>query len=178
MDTEHRFVVDLMTKKPVLVGPDTPAWSADCLARRRNVHYLLVTDGYRLVGVVCGCDLEQAEAGVQVAACMRSQPVTIDDQETADAAVSTMRSRGVGCLPVLDWSGALRGVVTRHDLRLADVTGTAEFEICASCGSTHGLPPVPDPADGIPVFCRRCAEHATAPRSFVDEPYFTLGGGD
>jgi len=176
MDREPEFVVDVMTEHPVVVGPDMPAWSADCLARTRNVHYLLVVDAYRLVGVVCGCDLEHAGADASVGSCMCDHPVTVDDQATAEAAAARMRSRRVGCLPVVDWSGALRGVVTRHDLRASGALPDRAVR-CESCGSTHGLP-FTDATQDTPVFCTRCAEDAAQPRNTIDEAYITLGGGD
>ena len=57
MNTEVKYVVDIMTSNPVVVGPETITWTAECLAQRRCVHDLLVVRGYRLVGVVCRCDL-------------------------------------------------------------------------------------------------------------------------
>ncbi|HVU00694.1 MAG TPA: CBS domain-containing protein [Polyangiaceae bacterium] len=181
MDSQPEFVVDVMTRNPVVVGPDMTAWSADCLARKRNVHYLLVVDGYRLVGVVCGCDLTRAKADSHLDSCMRTEPVTVDDQETAAGAATKMLERHVGCLPVLDWSGSLRGVVTRHDLRAAGVLSRLSFRTCSSCGSTHGLPPETN-AEGPPeegaIFCVRCQDRGNSPKSDIDESYITLGGGD
>jgi CBS domain-containing protein len=174
MTSAKQFVVDIMTHDPVVVGPETPAWSADYLAGKRSVHHLLVIDGYRLVGVVCCCDLRRAGASVEVGSCMHRHPETIEDQETGDAAAERMSPRGVGCLPVIDWSGALRGVVTRHDLRDAGLLPANDVRRCASCGSTHGL----GTRDGAAVsFCFQCGEQAREPRSVIDEAYFTLGGG-
>jgi len=178
MSTQSHYVVDVMTDNPVVVGPDASAWSADCLARKRNVHHLLVVDGYRLVGVVCGCDLRRAAVDAPVAECMCPAPVTIDDQETAEAAASRMRASGVGCLPVLDWSGTLRGVVTRRDLLASGALPGAAFRECAACGSMHGLvSPDGSGDEGTATFCLRCIEQARKPRSLVDDSYFTLGGG-
>jgi CBS domain-containing protein len=175
MTSAKRYVIDIMTHHPVVVGPGVAAWSADHLAEERGVHHLLVIDGYRLVGVVCGCDLHRAGVSVEVGACMHRHPATIDDQETADAAAHRMIALGVGCLPVVDWSETLRGVVTRHDLRGAGLLPANDVRRCASCGSTHGL----DASGEVtPVsFCFQCSEQARQPQSVADETYFTLGGG-
>lgn len=182
MNSETQYVVDIMSTSPVVVGPETVAWSADLLAQRRGVHHLLVIDQYRLVGVVCVCDLHRAGALMHVGDCMHRYPTTIDDQQTVDAAAEQMEADGVGCLPVLDWSGALRGVVTRHDLRAMGLLSDSHANTCASCGSTHGLDSRSrggDEDDGEPVsFCFQCREQGQEPRTTIDEAYFTLGGGD
>ena len=176
MTSESQYVVDVMTENPVVVGPTMSVGAAEQLARARGVHYLLVIDAYSLLGVVCGCDLYDADAGMSVAQCMRTRPITIDDQQTADAAREAMRARRVGCLPVLDWCGTLRGVVTRHDLRNAGVLSREQIARCCTCGSTHGLLQRDDVGDVR--FCARCLADARRPRSSIDEAYVTLGGGD
>jgi signal-transduction protein with cAMP-binding, CBS, and nucleotidyltransferase domain len=175
MNSETQYVVDIMTPSPVVVGPEMVAWSADHLAQQRGVHHLLVIDQYRLVGVVCGCDLHRAGTSVHVGDCMQRHPMTIDDQQTVDAAAERMEADGVGCLPVLDWSGALRGVVTRHDLRAVGVL-SGRHATCASCGSTHGLDS--HSRDEPVSFCFQCREQGQKPRTAIDAAYFTLGGGD
>src|SRR5258708_7796109 len=134
MIQEQKYVVDIMTAGPVLIGPESNAGSAEHLAAVRGVHHLLVMDGYRLVGVVCPCDLYTASAGASVSEYMHRKPFTIDDQETAEKAWDFMLSRGVGCLPVTDWTGSLRGVVTRRDLRRAGIVSAESMLRCAACG--------------------------------------------
>ncbi len=167
------YVMDIMSRAPVVVGPQTLASAAADHAARHGVHYLLVIDGYRLRGVVCGCDLLGAPPRQPVADCMHA-PVTIDDQASSEECVDLMNRRAVGCLPVVDWAGALSGVVTRHDLRKAGLLRHAGLR-CASCDSSHGL--APGAAEAQVVFCRRCLEQSCPP-SAEDEAYFTLGGGD
>lgn len=168
------YVMDIMSRAPVVVGPQTVASAAADHAARHGVHYLLVIDGYRLRGVVCGCDLLGALPKQPVADCMHS-PITIDDQASGEECVDLMKRRDVGCLPVVDWSGALSGVVTRHDLRKAGLLHHAGPR-CASCDSSHGLGPGAGEEAQV-VFCRRCLEQA-CPASAENEAYFTLGGGD
>lgn len=172
---ESKFVVDIMTAGPVLIGPETNAASAEHLSSIRGVHHLLVVDGYKLVGVVCPCDLYTASAWARVSDFMHSRPFTIDDQETATEAWKIMRESGVGCLPVVDWTGALRGVVTRRDLTKAGVVSVSSLQHCTACGSTHGLRGRTE--DGV-LFCVRCLDQCRQPRSDLEEEFFTLGGGD
>jgi Mg/Co/Ni transporter MgtE len=176
MTNDSKYVVDIMTPNPVIVSPETTSWLAECLAHKRCVHDLLVVDGYRLAGVVCRCDLLRAGAEERVRDFMRQAPVTIDDQQTADAAKDILEHQEIGCLPVVDWSGCLKGVVTRRDLVNAGVLDEQRVNTCSACGSTHGLPEGANPADT--VFCARCVEQGRQPRSQTDEAYFEIGGGD
>jgi len=169
---QSNFVVDLMSRAPVVVGPQTTASAAADHAARHSVHYLLVIDGYRLRGVICACDLQLASPEAPVSACMHAPPITIDDQSSCAECEELMNERAVGCLPVVDWSGALTGVVTRHDLRKAGLWHEQGAR-CASCDSSHGL----NDSDSQVVFCRRCLEQA-CPATAEDDGYFMLGGGD
>ena len=167
------YVMDLMSRAPVVVGPQTLTSAAAEHAARHGVHYLLVIEGYRLRGVVCVCDLQQALPERPVMHCMHS-PVTIEDQASGEQCVELMKERDVGCLPVVDWSGALSGVVTRHDLRKA---GLLHYPAprCVACDSSHGIGS--DMSDSQAVFCRRCLEQVCS-RSLEEDQYFELGGGD
>jgi CBS-domain-containing membrane protein len=176
MISQSKYVVDVMTPNPVLVGPETAVWIAECLAQRKGVHELLVVNGYHLTGVVCRCDLSRADADSAVRDCMRGPPITIDDQDTAIAAEQLMERSAVGCLPVVDWAGCLRGIVTRHDLVAAGVLSASQVRGCASCGSSHGLFALPCDPDA--EFCVRCLEQSRQPRNEVEQEYFTIGGGD
>ena len=175
MNGDQKYVVDIMTANPVVVGPETITWSAEYLAQRRSVHDLLVVKQYRLVGVVCRCDLHVAGSSARVQDCMRPNPITIDDQQTADTAERLMDRCAIGCLPVVDWSGCLKGVLTLRDLLNAGLLREG-LRTCASCGAAHGLPS--RTADEEVVFCARCIEQGRQPRTVLDETYFTTGGGD
>lgn len=171
MDPDQ-FVVDFMTPNPVVVGPELVVADAMKLAEANDVHDLLVVDAYRLVGVTCRCDLSSADAASKVCDCMRA-PVTVDDQATVGSALEVMEHRHVGCLPVVDWTGNLKGILTRHDLRHA---GYCDGDrTCASCGSTHGL--VSEEDEGA-TFCLSCMQQGRRSSSGHRDYYFTLGGGD
>lgn len=150
-----KYVIDIASRNPVVIGPETAAWAAEHLAEQRGVHYLLVVDSYALQGVVCLCDLSLASASAPVSTCMHRWPTTVDDQATATEAAELMSHCQIGCLPVVDWSGGLRGVVTRHDLRTAGVLNGDEVATCSSCGSTHGLLEL-DEGESLQL-CFRCS---------------------
>lgn len=170
-----KCVVDLMSRAPVVVGPQTLVAAAVDHAARHGVHYLLVIDGYRLKGVVCLCDLQRTNPARVVGDCMHAPPVTVDDQATGEQCADLMEQRAVGCLPVVDWAGALEGVVTRHDLREAGLSRAAGPR-CASCDSSHGLST--SDIDSDVTFCQRCLDQGCSATSEDGDAYFMLGGGD
>jgi signal-transduction protein with cAMP-binding, CBS, and nucleotidyltransferase domain len=94
---------------------------------------------------------------------MRSPAVTELADSSVDEAARTLKDCGIGCLPVLDRSGALIGIVTRRDLRsagaLPDIPG---IDRCASCGTGHHLraPRCPDDR----VLCFQCDGELTHQR--------------
>ena len=169
--TENRYVIDLMTRNPTVVGPDMQAWRAFRVAEDAGVHDLLVLDAYRLIGIVCLCDLSSACASSTVSELMR-RPITIGDQATDLEAMDAMDASNVGCLPVVDWSGMLLGVLTRRDLRESGLDGRRPS--CATCGSTHGLELEGDDV----VFCKHCLEPGCLPAELPRALFYTLGGGD
>jgi CBS domain-containing protein len=168
-----RYVVNLMTPDPVVVGVETPVWQAALLAAERNVHHLLVVDQYHLVGVICCCDLLRAGVDDEVGWHHHSPAVTVEDQETATAAYDAMQTNHVGCLPVVDWCGTLHGVLTRGDLRNAGLIACESDRHCATCGSTHGLP---EGVPGASLFCMVCLGQGAMGRNIMDEIYLANGG--
>jgi CBS domain-containing protein len=169
-----RYVQDVMSTNPVMVGATHETSSALREAERRGVHHVVVMDGCTPVGVVSVQDLNRARPEDRVASLIQSSLVTIDDQLSLDEAVAVMDWARVDCVPVVDWSGLLRGVVTRGDAERARARGTQAPRHCAACGSRHGLISEPD----APVaFCAACLDQARPPTSpIVEETYFTLGG--
>ena len=166
-----------MTPNPVVIGAAQSAWAAECLAEERDVHHLIVMDHYDLVGEVCRCDLRAARAGEPVTRCMHSPPVTVEDQQTAEDALGIMAERHVGCLPVVDWMGALHGIVTLRDLRRAGIVSQELAHACAACGATHDLVPVRE--DEQVMFCRHCVEQCRTPVGATSDVYYYVdGGGD
>ena len=169
-----RRVEEVMTARPVVVS----AWESVAVGRRvareAGVHHLVLDDVATIVGVVCLCDLAEADETSLLAGQMQSPFAFITPASSIQDAAETMLDRGVGCLPVLDELDELVGVVTRRDLRGAGaLPGSRGIDACAACGATHSLRPRAE--SGEVVFCVECSERA---RPHADYTLATLGGSD
>ena len=146
---------DSMSTGIVCVVPSVKIADAREVARRRNVRHLLVTSKRDLVGIACLCDLAPAVEAQTIASCMASPVVTISPDATLDFGAEVMRSRRVGCLPVVS-GGDLLGIVTRGDLRRR---GFSDEELgirrCVVCGWGHNVvASLGTPDVGFCLFCR------------------------
>jgi acetoin utilization protein AcuB len=111
---------DIMTRSVDSVNPDLPAEAAFQRMRTKRYHHLVVIDRRGVLGVISDRDLGGARgAALRVG-------WTVGDLMTPDACVGSpemqvrraanlMRSRAIGCLPVID-HGKLVGIVTATDL--------------------------------------------------------------
>jgi len=159
---------DSMSTGIVSVVPDVSVARAREVARKRNVRHLLVTSNHDLVGVACLCDFAPAADATPVAKHMASPVVTISPDATLEFAAEVMRTRRVGCLPVVN--GELLGIITRGDLRRL---GFADHELgalrCVVCGWWHNVvASFGTPEVGLCLFCR---ERAVPPDEDIE-----LGG--
>lgn len=136
-------VGDLMTPEPTTVSPDTPvgeAWRT--MTERRFRHMPVVSDG-GLVGIVSQRDL-------LVAARASDRRIDLDDDrpvsELMNRAVDTVRSECCAaeaarhmlrtkrsCLPVVDETGALVGILTEADFMRLSTRGVPP----CSCGGVN-----------------------------------------
>jgi predicted transcriptional regulator len=123
----------------VSVPPDLDCREANELARQKGIHHLIVSDGARLDGVVCGCDLRAAAAGERVRDRMARDVYAIRSRASLGEAIAAMSDLAISCLPVFD-RGLLVGILTRGDLRRAgapdELIGTRR---CSTCGSHNGV---------------------------------------
>jgi len=137
---------------------------------RRDVHHLVVMEGARLRGVVCGCDLERGAASDQVVRVMSSPAIVVLESTDPARAATLLAEAGVGCLPVVS-SGRVVGILTRSDLVRAGALAPFEPSRCSSCGSCHHLRADPEG----PVLCTRCRDEA---RAHLPEEASEIGAGD
>jgi CBS domain-containing protein len=120
-------VGDVMTRYPAWIGTDASAQAAARRMAERGVGALAVCDRHgQPVGVLTDRDmvvrlLAHADEphSVSVAECLEGEVATVDDGDSLDAAVGTMRDHGVRRLPVLR-DGHLVGIITQTDLALHD----------------------------------------------------------
>jgi acetoin utilization protein AcuB len=164
-------VAEWMRRPVVTVAPRTGIGEAGRIAAENGVRHLVVLAGERLVGVLCTCDLRDADPCDEVSSRMSRRVHTVGPLTTIEEAAAQMHRSGIGCLPVM--SGAcLVGMLTGTDLRRAGVSD-AKFtgRRCAACGSGRHVRP--DPRVGNVAFCCDCRERATS--DFADEE---TGTGD
>lgn len=128
------FISDCMTRHPILAPPTLPAAEAQKILTENHIRHLPVVDGSRrLVGLVTRQQLlvradaignlsmwEVARylADLQVSQIMvrAREVVTIRRENIIEDASQVMVERKIGCLPVLDDTGAVVGIVTESDL--------------------------------------------------------------
>ncbi len=134
-------VGDLMTPQPTTVPPDTPVGEAwRMMTERRFRHMPVVQDGGRLVGIVAQRDL-------LVAARVSERQIDLDDDRpvselmkrevdtvrpeccAAEAARHMLRTKR-SCLPVVDETGTLIGILTEADYMRLSTRGAPP----CSCG--------------------------------------------
>jgi acetoin utilization protein AcuB len=112
---------DFMSTEVELVDQDESVEDARTRMRQSGIRHLVVTRGREILGVVSDRDLASAREGDLRAPCPVSDLMTADvvtalPTTTVRQAANLMRGRGIGCLPVVDDRGALRGIVTTSDL--------------------------------------------------------------
>ena len=163
-------VVEAMSHGAVSVPSDTPVENADRIATQQQVHYVLIVEGQDcLVGVLCTCELLDAEPGRSVSHYMSVPVVTVGPAASLKEAAARMRDKDVGCLPVVVGHRVL-GAVTRRDLQRAGFLVVAR-QRCSACGSTKRVRPDRN-MEGI-AFCRLCLTQGRRPECDED-----LGTGD
>jgi CBS domain-containing protein len=139
------LVRDLMNSNPVCVEPGAPVLRALDLMVEEGVRHLPVVDARRsLVGVITLDDLAAAlpvavslhrgledrdrldVSAIKVAEVMTYAPDTVLAGASAGEAAHHMAVKGIGCLPVVDEKGELRGLLSETDLLQAFATVMAE----------------------------------------------------
>jgi len=112
-------IADVMTTPVTTVPPMLSATKALQLMKRLGIHHLVVMDGGRIVGIVSERDGVAVGALLladsSVSDVMSTNVTSIAPTASIGEAASRMRSRGVGCLPVVA-GRRLVGIVTRSDL--------------------------------------------------------------
>ena len=125
------LVRDVMSPRPVTIGPDTPCDVARRLMEDHRIRHLPVVAGSRLVGMVSDRDVRLAVRAPAMPAgrMMTPDPVTVTPCTRVEHAARLMLDRRFGSLPVTDGE-SLVGIVTYTDLLRAFVqvidTATSE----------------------------------------------------
>ena len=123
----YRTVGRFMTTDLFTVRPDDLVDLAASVMDWQHIRHVPVEDDEgRLLGLVSHRDLlrllsregQKTSGAVAVRDIMKSNPVTVSPTTPTLEAVELMRSRGVGCLPVVE-AGTLVGIVTAYDFLAA-----------------------------------------------------------
>jgi|SRR5579862_672227 len=115
------FVRDRMSSPVIVLTPDATASSALAFMEKKNIRRLPVVRDGRLVGIVTLSDLHGAgrkprSGPVQtVGQLMTPRPVTVQRDDTLEAAAQLMMSRKISGLPVMDGDRVV-GILTESDL--------------------------------------------------------------
>ena len=125
------MVRDVMTRRVVVIGPETPCDKARLIMDQHRIRHLPVVSAGRLVGMVSDRDVRSAAGGspgTSVARIMTPDPVTVTSETRIEHAARLMLDARFGSLPVVD--GTLVGIVTYTDLLRAfvQVLETATLE--------------------------------------------------
>lgn len=127
------FVRDRMTAPAIVIGPEATAASALAFLEKRKIRRLPVVQDGKLVGIVTKSDLQAAGrkiaagAVTTVAHVMTPKPVTVQPDETLEAAAGLLMTWKVSGLPVMDGDRVV-GILTESDLfrALCEMLGFGE----------------------------------------------------
>jgi acetoin utilization protein AcuB len=113
-------ISEIMNKDVVATSPREEADRAWSEMRLRRCRHLVVMERKRVVGIISDRDLGGSQGtsvrrGRTVGDLMTRQIVTADSETTIRQAANLMRSRAIGCLPVVEGE-RLVGIVTTADI--------------------------------------------------------------
>ncbi|MDS4040555.1 MAG: CBS and ACT domain-containing protein [Candidatus Competibacter sp.] len=135
------YVDRIMTREVVQVAEDTRLTQLAALMRDHRIRHLPVARDGHLVGLVTSHDLERVSPSpittlsvgeanyllgkLTAAKLMRTQVVTCAPDTLVEEAARLLRQEKIGCLPVVENSGRLVGILTHEDLLdfFLDITG-------------------------------------------------------
>jgi len=114
-------VADVMQSPVVTVTPETTVADAAGRLVEDEVGSVVVTDGEKPVGILTDDDVTRlfatdADRSTAVEEVMSTPVLTVDEDETIEAAATRMRESAVPKLAVCDDEGCLAGVITTTDL--------------------------------------------------------------
>ena len=121
-----------MARNVVTIEAETPFLEARVILKEKRIRHLPVMDHGKLIGVVTDRDLKQAAPSgattldvyelnylllkMKVRDLIKREPITIKPTNSVEKAAFLMHEQKIGCLPVVDDSGALVGLITETDL--------------------------------------------------------------
>lgn len=135
MDHLALTAADVMTAAPATVGPDDRLDLVRRVFAERGCHHVVVIEGGVVIGVLSERDLLRAlSPNLQTASetardaatlakrahqVMTHLPLVATAQTPLPELVDVLRSRPIGCIPIVDEQFHLLGIVTWRDLLFA-----------------------------------------------------------
>ena len=126
------LVKDWMSKKVITVDVNDSMQHAINLLMENDISMMPVLEEGKLVGVVTDRDLKRASPSdavmldiqrilyllskLEVGAIMSRFPVTLSIDHTVEEAAEIMVKNKISGAPVVDESGEIRGIITKHDM--------------------------------------------------------------
>jgi CBS domain-containing protein len=135
--TDLHCVADVMTREPITFHEEDDVWEAEQQMSNLGLRHVPVVDDGRLVGLLTRQHLlafsvsqrsrdslhrsldDARKHGTFVADIMERRVITAMPDASLRAAASTLATRKIGCLPVVDRDDRLIGIVTETDLMSA-----------------------------------------------------------
>jgi len=121
--SESTRVADVMTKGVITLNPNNSFAKAVELMATGNFRHLVIADEeQKVLGVISDRDIFRCQSRIaewqvkQVGEVMTSQPITVTPETLLSVAVSTMVSKKINCLPVVEDTGTVCGIVTSTDI--------------------------------------------------------------
>jgi len=130
------FVRNWMSAPAVVIPAVVPAGSALSFMEKRKIRRLPVVEDGRLVGIVTQSDLEAALGKDKLARkgeersveeIMTKNPISVDQEDTLEAAAKIMLEKKISGIPVVDGERVV-GIITESDVfrALCEIMGVAE----------------------------------------------------
>lgn len=114
MDVRH-----VMSERVKIVSPSTPVAEIKATMKSKQFHHLVVCDqAGKLVGIISDRDVF-SRTGETASDIMTKRPLTVKRGTLIIPTVTMMIEQRISCLPVVNESGELEGLLTSTDLMLA-----------------------------------------------------------
>ncbi|MEM3402150.1 MAG: homocysteine biosynthesis protein, partial [Candidatus Hadarchaeales archaeon] len=114
-----KFAKEAMTQEIVTARPEDPITLAAKIFAERGFDHLPITDhSGKLVGIVTSWDVAVSvgTGKKKLAEIMTTKVITVNENETLDAAIRKLEKFKISGMPVVDESGRLKGIITAEDI--------------------------------------------------------------
>lgn len=108
---------DIMIDKPITIDPEKGLAEALGTMRKRKVDSLLVTKDGKLIGILTSNDIrDNIDKADKVNEAMTEDVISINTDQSASEAVSIIRRKDIGYLPIVTRDNTLKGLITRSSI--------------------------------------------------------------